>query len=82
MLADAIDEARAERLPLFDRRQRATAQGVALEPLTEAEYFDMVARRTGRADSRTLQAQGRNPPATARQAAPVPAPDLDPVETT
>lgn len=77
MLADAIDKARAERPPLFDRRQRAIAQGVALEPLTEAEYYDMVARRLGRADLPGSQAKGRNRGATARRTAPVPEPDLD-----
>ena len=50
MLADAIDKARSERPSLDDRRRRAGGQGVALEPLTEAEYYEMVAQREGRAD--------------------------------
>lgn len=50
MLADAIDKARADRPSLDDRRRRAGGQGVTLEPLTEAEYYEMVAQREGRAD--------------------------------
>ena len=58
MLADAIDKARSERPSLDDRRRRAGGQGVALEPLTEAEYYEMVAQREGRADLPTGRGGG------------------------
>ena len=58
MLADAIDQARSERPSLDDRRRRAGGQGVALEPLTEAEYYEMVAQREGRADLPTGRGGG------------------------
>lgn len=63
MLADTIDQARAE------RRRRAIGQGVDLQPLTEADLDLMLAQQALRADLPGSVPKRRKQRATARETA-------------